>query len=371
MAAEKAPVGIVGGGNVGVGFIKQLGREEDVRVVGIVTRSESRQAELGRDYGVAAYGTVEAMMASEEAPEIVCVVSANESHGPDAIAALEAGAHVYLEKPMAPTLEECVAIVEAEKRSGCHLQVGFEYMHGTMTRRLKTLVDEGYFGDLTWASVLDSRGHWWSTRASADLSEIWKLDRSRGGGIIFHCGIHQLDMIRSYLGPIDEVTAYRGPKNALAFYPPDVPDNVTLMLKARSGAGVNFQVFHNRAPCYYRTVPPFHPDWRTVPGHEFTVSLVGTAGSCHMQIYKEKLHLFRFDLAQRDTRFDRTESFGPNPPSKSHHDMHGLLMRFIRSVASGGGAVDPSEEALETMRLAFAAEDAIARGTSVRIDDYR
>jgi predicted dehydrogenase len=223
---------------------------------------------------------------------------------------------------------------------------------------------------VTWASVLDSRGHWWSERPEVDRASIWKLDRARGGGIVFHCGIHQLDLIRCYLGEIEEITAYRPPVNVLNFYPANVPDNVTLMLKARSGAVCNFQIFHNRAPCYYREVPAFHPDWRKVPGHEFSIALIGEKASCQMQIYDEKLHLFRFDLARKDTIFERTESFSPHHPSKSHHDMHGLLMRFIRSVAAGEGAIDPAEDALETMRLAFAAEDAIERGGTVRLADY-
>ena len=371
MASATIPVGLVGGGRVGEGFIKHLQQEPDVRVAGIVTHSADRRRELTGQYGVPAFATVAELMAAKPRPAVVCVVNANEDHAPATLAALRAGAHVYCEKPMAPTLAECRAMVAAEKRSGRHLQIGFEYMHGTMTSRLRQLVHEGYFGELTWASVLDSRGHWWSDAPTVDRSAIWKLDRQRGGGIVFHCGIHQLDMIRCYLGPIAAVTAYRPPRNALAFYPADVPDNVTLMLQARSGAVCNFQIFHNRAPTFYREIPRFNPDWRKVPGHEFSVALVGTKGSCLMQIYGEELHLFRFDLQRKDTIFDRTEVFSPNPADKSHHDMHGLLMRFIRSVAAGGGAIDPAHEALDTMRLAFAAEDAIKRGGTVRLRDYR
>ena len=365
------PVGIVGGGRVGEEFIRELQLERDVAVAGIVTRTAARQRELTARYHVPAFADLDGLMAATPRPVVVCVVSANDQHAPATIAALRAGAHVYCEKPMAPTLAECAAMVRAERRSGRHLQIGFEYMHGTMTSRLRQLVKEGIFGELTWASVLDSRGHWWSDPPHTDRATIWNLDRKRGGGIIFHCGIHQLDMIRCYLGPIAEVTAYRPPRNALAFYPKDVPDNVTLMLRARSGAVGNFQVFHNRAPTYYRAVPPFHPDWRQVPGHEFSVALVGTRGSCLMQIYEEKLHLFRFDLKNKDTVFERTEVFSPNHPAQSHHDMHGLLMRFIRSVARGGGAIDPAREALETMRLAFAAEAAIAKGGTVKLSRYR
>ncbi|MFW5840261.1 MAG: Gfo/Idh/MocA family protein, partial [Planctomycetota bacterium] len=206
MSSQDISVGIVGGGRVGLSFIRFLQKQRGVRVTGVVTRSEKRQKELAETYNIAACSSVTEMMNSQDKPQVVCVVNANEDHAPATIEALEGGAHVYLEKPMAPTLAECEQIVEAEKRSGQTLQVGFEYIHGTMTSRLRQLVGEGYFGDVVWASVLDSRGHWWSIDPQADASELWKLDRSRGGGIIFHCGIHQLDLIRHYLGPIEQVT---------------------------------------------------------------------------------------------------------------------------------------------------------------------
>jgi len=180
-------------------------------------------------------------------------------------------------------------------------RVGAEYMHGTMTSRLSQLVREGWFGVVLWATVIDSRGHWWSDPPTADPASIWKLDRSRGGGIIIHC----------LPGPIAEASSFRPPRNALSFYPPSVPDNVTLMPGAQGGAVCNFQVFHKRAPTYYREVPRFQPDWRKVPRHEFAISLVGTPGSCEMQIYDKTLHLFGFDQNGKDTVFERTEVFGP------------------------------------------------------------
>ncbi len=371
MSTERIPVGIVGGGQVGVDFATFLSHQRNVRIAGIVTSTPARQEELARRFHTQAVGTVEELMALPDRPHVVCVVNANDRHCQAAVTALEGGAHVYLEKPMAPTLDECVTIVETEKRTGKCVQVGFEYIHGTMTTRLKELVDQGYFGDVVWASVVDSRGHWWAIDPHADRDEIWKLDRKRGGGIIFHCGIHQLDCIRHYLGPIEEITAYVPPRNPLSFYPGDVPGNVTLMLRAASGAVCNFQVFHDRAPTYYRETNGFKPDWRTTPGHEFDISLVGTAGSCQCRIYAEQMHLFRFDHEQKDTVFDRTEVFSPNAPDRSHHDMKGLLRRFLQAVSNGGGAIDPAEGHLETMRLAFAAEDAITKGGTVHLSDYR
>jgi predicted dehydrogenase len=310
------------------------------------------------------------MLAKEDKPDIVCVVNANEDHAPATIKALEADCHVYLEKPMAPTLAQSATIIEAEARSRGTVQVGFEYIHGTMTSRVKQLIAEGYFGEVLWASVLDSRGHWWAESPDISREKIWKLDRQRGGGIIFHCGIHQLDIIRHYLGPIDEITAFSPPRNPLAFYPADVPGNVTLMLRARSGAVCNFQIFHDRAVTWYREAN-YRPTYHEAPGHEFNISLVGSKASCYMRIYDEVLHLIKLDQKRKENQFDRTEVFRPNPPDKSHHDMHALLMRFVRSVANGGGAIDPATDALETMRIAYAAEDAVIRGTTVKVKDYR
>ena len=370
--SEKISIGIVGGGRVGEHFLRDLSKQPDMRIVGVVTSTEARQKELAGKYGIKAWGTTEQMLTDEDKPAVACVVNANDRHYADTLACLAAGVHVYCEKPMAPTLQECAEMVAAEAKSSASLQVGFEYIHGKMTSRLKSFVDDGYFGQVLWASVLDSRGHWWAFPPETPLEEIWKLDRKRGGGIIFHCGIHQLDMIRHYLGPIEKVTAYCPPRNPLPYYPADVPANVTLICQAASGATANFQVFHDRAPCGYRDHLQWHKDWRTIPGHEFTVSLVGSEASCKMDIYGEKLHLFRFDHDRKDTVLDHTENFSPNHPDASHHDIIGLVLKYIRSVKQGRGAVDPPSDALETMRIAYAAEDAIGQpGQAVSVADYR
>lgn len=368
---NRIKIGVIGGGRVGESFLRNIAREKDMVVTGMVTSTEERRHEITEKFNVPTYASLKEFLASDNKPIVMFVLNANDAHAEATIESLKGGCHVYCEKPMAPTLDECVKMVEAEKSSGKHLQIGFEYMHGTMTSRLRNLVNDGYFGDVLWASVLDSRGHWWADNPDTPIEKIWKLDRKRGGGIIFHCGIHQLDMIRCYFGQVEEISAFKPPKNPLPYYPDDIPANVTLMIRAKSGAVCNFQVFHDRAPTFYRENPPFGPDWRKVPGHEFDVSLVGSAGSCYMKIYGEELHLFKFNHALKDTEFDRTEIFGPKPADKSHHDMQGLMLRFIRSVASGKGAIDKAADALETMRMAFAAEDAISQNRTVYLKDYR
>lgn len=367
---EQIRIGIVGGGNVGEHFLRDFSKDPALEIVGVVTRSHDRQKELTERFDTPAFGDIDSLLASGPAPDVICVVNANHDHLDATLAALEAGCHVYLEKPMAPTLEDSRRIVEAEAASSGTVQVGFEYIHGTMTGRLNHLVREGYFGEVQWISILDSRGHWWAQSPHGALGDIWKLDRERGGGIVFHCGIHQLDLIRHYAGPVRTVQAFAPRRNPLPFYPEDVPANVTLMLETEQCATVNFQIMHDRAATWYRE-RNFSPDYPHAPGHEFNISLIGTEASCDMRIYTEQLHLFKLDARRKENVFDRTEVFTPNPHDKSHHDMSGLLAAFLDSVKKGGGAIDPVSGAYETMRAAYAAEEALTRpGETLRVADF-
>ncbi len=369
MSTQPLKIAIVGGGMVGEHFLRDFRHNPALSMTGVVTRSAARQQELTDRFQVPGFSTLKELLAAE-VPDVVCVVNANHDHRDATLQALEAGCHVYLEKPMAPTLDECREIVEAEAKSSGSVQVGFEYIHGSMTSRLKDLVKEGYFGEVQWLSVLDSRGHWWAQSPHGKLSDIWKLDRKRGGGIIYHCGIHQLDLIRHYAGNITEIQAFRPPQNPLSFYPEDVPANVTLMLKTEQDVVINFQVMHDRAATWYRE-KNYKPDYQHAPGHEFNISVIGTRGSCDMRIYDEELHLFQLDQDRKENRFDRTEQFKPNPPDRSHHDMTGLLDRFLESVAAGQGALDDVAGAYETMRAAATAEAALTRpGEWLSVSDF-
>jgi predicted dehydrogenase len=355
---------IVGTGKVADMFIAFL-RRRGYEVAGFVTRNEARIPAYSAQHKLPGYPSLNALVAAHPGTNLAVIANANHQHAADTIEALGLGLHVYCEKPMAPTYAESQAMVEAESRSKGSLQIGFEYIHSTMPRRMRELQEEGFFGELLSVSCVDSRGHWWSGDPEAPFEQQVKLRRELGGGTVFHCGIHQLDMIRAYLGEVSEVTAYRAGRNALPYYPPDVPDHVQLMMKTTAGQVASLEIFHNRAPTYYRRVPSYQPHWPTVPGHEFRMSLTGTAGSCLADFYGEKLHLFQFNHDIKDTELVRTEDYAFHPSNELHHDMNGFLDRYVANLAAGKGPLTPASDALKTMRLAFAAEESIATGRAV------
>jgi len=363
----KIHAAIIGTGGVGRMFIRFL-KSRAIPVAGFVTSNAERAAAFSAEQGgLPGYTSLRELVARHPEVNVAVIGNANHQHAASTIEALELGLHVYCEKPMAPTLAECEAMLAAEKASRGSLQIGFEYIHSTMPRRLRELQEEGFFGELLSASCVDSRGHWWSGDPGAPFENQVKLRRELGGGIIFHCGIHQLDMLRAYFGGFSEVTAFRSARNALPYYPPDVPDHVLLALRTADGRTASLEVFHSRAATYYRRQPPYNPRWPEVPGHEFRLSLIGTHGSCLADFYGEKIHLFGLDHERKETELVRTEDFAHHPGDELHHDMNGFLQRYLESLAAGRGPLVPAADAFQTMRLAFAAEESIATGRPVTL----
>ncbi len=361
---KRPNVALIGTGRVARGFLRDL-KAFGVPATGFVTGNPARAAEFSVECGLPGYTSLGELLAAHPQTDTALVINANHQHRASTIEALSHNLHVFCEKPMAPTIGECEEMVRAAEGSRGSLQINFEYIHSKMPRRLVELLNEGFFGDLVSASCTDSRGHWWSDAADADPASQHRLRREQGGGIVLHCGIHQLDMLRTLFGGFSRVQAFRSAKNSLPYYPPDVPDHVFMALETADGRTASLEIFHNRAPCWYRRHPSLNVNWASVPGHEFRLSLMGTQCSCLADFYGAKLHLFRYDHAAKDTVLERTEDFSCDLQNELHHDMTGFLRRYLESIGAGRGPLVPVRESLATMRLAFAVEESIIHGGPV------
>ena len=192
-------VAIIGTGRVASGFLRDL-KAFRMPVTGFVTGSAVRAEEFSRESGLPGFTSLGDLLATHPETDAALVINANHQHFASTLDALARGLHVLCEKPMASTIGECEEMVRAAGASRGSLQINLEYIHSKIPRRLLELQRAGFFGELVSASCTDSRGHWWSDDPEADPSSQTRLIREKGGGIVLHCGIHQLDMLRTFFG---------------------------------------------------------------------------------------------------------------------------------------------------------------------------
>jgi predicted dehydrogenase len=116
---------VVGCGNMGASHARAYHRMPEFQIVGLVSRGPESRAALGRELGgVPEFGDYFDALAATR-PDVVSVNTYPETHAPYAMAALEAGCHVFCEKPLAETVEQARALADAARTGGRKLVVGY------------------------------------------------------------------------------------------------------------------------------------------------------------------------------------------------------------------------------------------------------
>ncbi|MDR2143600.1 MAG: Gfo/Idh/MocA family oxidoreductase [Treponema sp.] len=150
----------------------------------------------------AAYKEMDEVLARKDI-DVVSVCLPPGAHAEAAIKALKAGKHVLCEKPMAVSLEECDAMIQAAEESGKLLTVMANLRFETSFRRVKRLLDEGIAGRVLHATV---NSLWWR---GANYYDLWWRGtwKSEAGGCLINHAVHHLDVLLWMLGRPDRVTS--------------------------------------------------------------------------------------------------------------------------------------------------------------------
>ena len=199
-------VGIIGIGGIADAHIRAyLAFPEDCEIVGladVVPGKAAQKAEAFSLPGAAGYDEPLEMIERADL-DLVSIATPPSTHAALSIAALEAGVHVLVEKPMAPSLEECDAMLAAQARSGRLLSVVAQNRFRDDLALLKDVVDSGLLGSISHVRV-DSA--WWRGLPYYDLwwRGTWEKE---GGGCTLNHAIHHIDLLLWLLGRPQEITA--------------------------------------------------------------------------------------------------------------------------------------------------------------------
>lgn len=183
-------------GLLGCGRIAQLVHLEillsvpGVRLTALADPDPERRAEAARRAPQAA-----ALAGWEEALELdldaVVVCLPNALHAEAGLAALERGLHLYLEKPLATTLDDGRRVVDAWRRAGTVGMIGFNYRFNALYEAARQHVVAGRLGEVTSARTLFS--------TAARPLPAWKTDPGAGGGVLLDYASHHVDLLRMVL----------------------------------------------------------------------------------------------------------------------------------------------------------------------------
>lgn len=205
-------IGLIGSGFMGKGHavaynllpqvFGALPAQPRLRILGDVSEELARRA--AQTFGFEDYAVGWEAVVNHPEVDIVDITAPNHVHKEIAVAAARAGKHIYCEKPLAVTLEDARAMMEAAETAGVKTLVGFNYLKSPATLFAKQLIDEGKLGDI-W----NFHGAFHQdVLADPALPFSWRFEKKlAGSGSLGDLGAHVIAIAQALVGDIAKVCA--------------------------------------------------------------------------------------------------------------------------------------------------------------------
>ena len=186
-------IGVAGLGRAFTLMAPTFAADARVALVAAADPRPEARAQFERDFRGRAYATVEELCA-DAAVEVLYVATPHQFHADHARLAFAAGKHALVEKPMALTLDECRAMVDAARAAGRHLIVGHSHSFDAPIQRTRELIASGAYGRLRMITALNFTDFLYRPRRPEEL------DTTRGGGAVYNQAAHHVDIARLLAG---------------------------------------------------------------------------------------------------------------------------------------------------------------------------
>jgi predicted dehydrogenase/nucleoside-diphosphate-sugar epimerase len=219
-------VGLVGAGAIAEHHVAALRRVPGVELVGVTDLDAGRARAFAEKHGTRAHASLEALR--EAGADVVHVLTPPDSHAAVALAALELGCDVLVEKPLATSVEDCERVRAAAERLGRRVSVNHSLLFDPNVVRALEVVRSGKLGRVVSVDIL--RGSAYPPYRGGPLPPQY-----RSAGYPFRdLGVHALYLFEAFLGPIQDVNALwesKGGDPNLAF------DEWRALVRCREGVG--------------------------------------------------------------------------------------------------------------------------------------
>ncbi|CCH03181.1 oxidoreductase domain protein [Fibrella aestuarina BUZ 2] len=240
-------IALIGPGKVAHLHAQAVQQTPDVTLAAVCGRNEQKTADFARQYGIAPYTSV-ADMVSREGIDVCVVLTPHPNHREPTIAALEAGAHVLVEKPLAASLADCDAMIATAERTQRVLSVVSQRRFYAPSQRIRAAIDAGKIGTPALGMV-QMLG--WRDEAYYG-SDPWRGSwQHEGGGVLVNQAPHQLDLLLWYMG---EPTMVYGQWRNVNHPYIEVEDTAVAIVQFKNGGVGNIVASNSQKPGLYGKV---------------------------------------------------------------------------------------------------------------------
>ena len=348
MADERLGAAVIGLGQVGPVHARVVSELSDLRLVSVCDLIEERAKEAAERFDAEGWTTDYSSLLENDEIDAVFICTPDHLHREPAIAAAQAGKHVFLEKPLASSVEDADAIIAAAESAGIVFTVGHVFRFDLNFAKIKEAASEPEFGE-----PLSCYGRQSTTAADA---------RYLGGrvGINFYASVHSLDAMGWFLGTKPLAVHAEAVKHQI-YEEIGKPDGMWTLIRFEGGKVACDEAFW--------CLPAPLGEWdRPAPwASAFTMGdcrleLIGSKSTINLEFPPTSLRL----LAPDGWKF---------PDTTMAPLLHGVVagafkeqvVHFFDCVRSGRSPMVTPGEARQAMELAIAAERSIETGKTVEL----
>ncbi|HEX6738053.1 MAG TPA: Gfo/Idh/MocA family oxidoreductase, partial [Vicinamibacteria bacterium] len=310
------------------------------------SRRPGAAAEVQSRYGVAVrqHADYDALLADPDI-DVVDVCTPHHLHAAQALAAVRAGKHLILEKPIALRYEDAVELRAAIRQAGVRACVCFECRFSAHFTLVRGVLDQGLLGEVHYGEVdyFHGIGPW--------IGQFgWNVRREMGGSSLLTAGCHALDGLLFFMGGrVAEVTSYATRSRSPLFAPYEYATATSTLLRFEDG----------RVGKVASVVDCLQP-------YQLRVHLVGSEGS----LLDNRFTTSRLPGLDRD-RWSTLEAPLIGSGDARDHPYQPQFQAFVDSVRAGQPMPRTDfETAFETHRVVFAADRSAEEGRPVPLSEF-
>ncbi len=341
-------VAVLGCGGMGTGVLNTVSKHPDVSdVIGMDINPE-RLDFMRKQRGFKATDNLDEIMNDPEV-KLVFVTASNDAHAPLVRRAIEAGKAIMCEKPIANTLADAEELVSAAEAKGLFFQIGFELRYSKLYTTVKDFIDAGVLGQVV------------NTQCKYICSEFhhkgsWRNKLETGGSMFGEKLCHYVDLPRWWIGS-DVVDVYSAcAPNVVPYY--EVHDNYHAIYRFANGAVSELTFVMYVGETFAGDPLQNVIDQQKEDGHELRYLVMGTKGAVETDVFRRSIKRWAFGDSEQcmTSKIVEQLTWPPEEDGRYFHDGKTQNLDIIDRVVRGKPPKTPARDALETMKLVFAAE---------------